>query len=143
MASEKVLYEAVIPLDPKSKKNNQTICYKQINGKEIPFIAQGKIYKQYEREAGWYIRSKARGMKPIDFPVNVKCIFYRQSKRTIDLPNLQNAICDILVKYRILADDCRDIVFTMDGSKVLYDKNNPRTEITITQIEEEVERWRK
>jgi Holliday junction resolvase RusA-like endonuclease len=58
-----------------------------------------------------------------------------QTRRKVDLTNLLNAINDILVKYEILADDNSSIVFSMDGSRVFYDKENPRTEITITEVE--------
>ena len=49
--------------------------------------------------------------------------------------NLENAILDILTSFGILADDNRDVVYSMDGSKVLYDKDKPRTEITITTVD--------
>ena len=52
----------------------------------------------------------------------------------VDLSNLEEAICDILVHYGVLADDNRNIVATMDGSKVLWDKENSRTEIEITKL---------
>lgn len=55
------------------------------------------------------------------------------TKRRVDLCNLEEAISDVLVKYGILADDNRNIVASYDGSMVLYDKENPRTEIEITQ----------
>ena len=58
------------------------------------------------------------------------------TKRRVDLGNLQASTCDILVKYKVIADDNCKIVASMDGSKVFYDKDNPRTEITITKLEE-------
>lgn len=57
------------------------------------------------------------------------------TRRRVDLVNLQEALCDILVKYGVLKDDNRNIVATMDGSMVLYDKENPRTEVEIKKIE--------
>jgi len=50
--------------------------------------------------------------------------------------NLLEAIQDILVKYDILKDDNSKIVASTDGSRVLYDKQNPRTEIYIERSEE-------
>ena len=41
---------------------------------------------------------------------------------------------DILVDAGILEDDNSNIVAGHDGSRVLYDKENPRTEILITRI---------
>ena len=52
----------------------------------------------------------------------------------MDLVNLQEATLDVLVKYGVILDDNSNIVASMDGSRVLYDKNNPRTEIDIEPI---------
>ena len=57
--------------------------------------------------------------------------------RRVDQVNLLEATLDILVEYGVLADDNSNIVVSHDGSRVLYDKNNPRTEITITDVEKE------
>ena len=125
-----ILYQAKIPLNPRTKKNNQQIMFNRKTGK--PFVSQNEKYKQYEQDAGWYIRNNK--FKPIDFPVNVKCVFYRDSKRRVDLTNLLEAIDDILVKYNILADDNFEIIAGHDGSRVFVDKVYPRTEIEITKI---------
>lgn len=52
----------------------------------------------------------------------------------MDLANLHEALLDILVTYGIIADDNYTIVHSMDGSRVMIDKVNPRTEITISRI---------
>ena len=130
-----VLYEAVIKLDPKTKKNSMEIKYRRGNyGQMIPFIGQSDRYIQYEKDCKWFLRPPRNGT--IKEKVNVQMVFYRESKRRVDLCNLENAILDILVKYGIIEDDNRNIVFSMDGSKVLFDKENPRTEITIERIEQ-------
>ena len=49
----------------------------------------------------------------------------------VDLTNLLNAIMDILCFYEVILDDNRDIVYSVDGSRVLYSKENPRTEVTL------------
>ena len=48
--------------------------------------------------------------------------------------NMLEAIDDVMVKAGLLADDNYTIVQSHDGSQILYDKENPRTEITITSI---------
>lgn len=124
-----ILYKAMIPLNPKTKKNNQQIL---INGKTgKPFVAQNARYKLYEQDAGWFLKKIP---KPISEPVNVKCIFYRDSRRKVDLTNLLEAIDDILVHYKILKDDNFEIIVSHDGSRVLVDSERPRTEIEITKI---------
>lgn len=74
----------------------------------------------------------------IDFPVNVKCLYYMPTRRIVDMVNLEEATLDILVKYGVLQDDNSKIVASMDGSRVLYDKLRPRTEIEITAAEEAI-----
>ena len=68
---------------------------------------------------------------PIDEPVNVQMRFFMPTKRRVDLVNLENACLDILVRAGVLQDDNHNIVYSMDGSRVFYDKENPRTEVEI------------
>jgi Holliday junction resolvase RusA-like endonuclease len=124
-----ILFKATIPLEPKTKKNNQKILTNGKTGK--PFIVQSDAYKKYERDAGWFL---GRCKKTISEPVNVKCIFYRSTERRVDLTNLLEAIDDILVKYRIIADDNFKILAGHDGSRVYIDKEHPRTEIYIEPV---------
>ena len=99
-----------------------------------------KEYKRYEKEAAWFL--KPMPPRPIECPVNVKCLFYMPTKRRVDKTNLEEGAHDLLVSAGILADDNRDIIATTDGTMVLYDKLNPRTEITITRLEG-YEQWGK
>lgn len=124
------MIEITIPLAPISKKNSQQIFINRRTGK--PFIMPSAAYKDYEREAELYL---PRGVH-IDTPVNIKCLFYMPTRRKCDLTNLLEAIDDILVKAGLLADDNFTIVESHDGSRVLYDKEKPRTEIYITSNEE-------
>ena len=127
--SSDVVYEAVIPIEPRSKKNSQQIC---INPRtKRPFVKQNEKYVQFEKDCGFFLKHKPPA--PIDYPVNVKCIFYRSTRIRCDLVNLQEAILDVLTRYGIIQDDNFNIVATMDGSTVLIDKDNPRIEITITK----------
>ena len=70
----------------------------------------------------------------LDEQLNVQCHFYMSDKRRVDLTNLLESIDDILVHYHVLKDDSSNIIVSHDGSRVFYDKNNPRTEIEITSI---------
>lgn len=127
--SSDVVYEAVIPIEPRSKKNSQQIC---INPRtKRPFVKQNDKYIKFEKDCGFFLKHKPPA--PIDYPVNVKCVFYRSTRIRCDLVNLQEAILDVLTRYEIIADDNFNIVATMDGSTVLIDKDNPRIEITITK----------
>lgn len=115
-----------IPLAPITKKNSQRILINP--GTRKPFIAQSQKYKEYEKMCGYYLKGK--GMKISD-PVTVRCLYYMPTKRRVDLTNLMEATHDILVKYEVLEDDNSSIIYSVDGSRVLYDKDNPRTEIEI------------
>lgn len=124
----------IIPIAPRTKKNSQQIVWR--GGR--PIIIPSAAYKMYEREARAFLTPVA---SPIDYPVNVKCLYYMPTRRRVDLSNLLNSTLDILVHYGVLLDDNRNIVYSVDGSRVLYDKASPRTEIEITPITEGVESW--
>ena len=118
-------------LPPISKKNNSRIF--RPNGMNRPMVVPSKQYMEYEKNALWFI---PKG-ETIDRPVNVKCLFYMPTRRKCDLVNMQEAILDVMVKAGLLADDNYSIVQSMDGSRVLYDKENPRTEVYITGVTED------
>lgn len=102
-------------------------------------IIPSKLYKQFEEECLATIPKKYR--VNIDYPVNIKAIFYTQSRRKIDLTNLLEALDDMLVKAEVIKDDCRDIVAGHDYSRVFYNKENPHIEVEITKVEN-YERWK-
>lgn len=116
-----------INIAPRTKKNSQQI----IMVKNRPMIIPSKLYKQYEKDCKPFIPKLE---KPIDYPINLKCVYYMPTKRRVDLNNLLEATTDMLVHYEYLKDDNSTIVFSHDGSKVLYDKDNPRTEIEVSRL---------
>lgn len=86
-----------------------------------------KAFKEYEAEAMWFIPK----ISTIDTCVNVKCLFYMPTRRRCDLTNMLEAIDDIMVKARLLDDDSYNVIQSHDGSRILFDKYNPRTEVFI------------
>lgn len=125
------MIKITIPLAPISKKNSQRILINKATRR--PFIMPSAQYKQYEKDAARFVPENIY----INAPVNVKCLFYMPTRRRCDLTNLLEAIDDVLVKAGLLADDDFTVVESHDGSRVLYDKDNPRTEIYITAAEQE------
>lgn len=123
------LAKFTIPIKPVTKKNSSQIIY--VNGK--PKLIPSKLYREYENICGWFIPKLN-----ISQPINVKALFYMPTKRRVDLPNLHEALHDVLIKYNCVKDDDCNIIVSTDGSRVLYDKNNPRTEVFITTSEEEI-----
>lgn len=124
-----------IPLQPITKKNSQRIVL--VYGR--PIIMPSKNYKDYEKNCGKYIKPLDT---PIDYPVQIKCTYYMKTKRRVDLTNLLEATDDILVHYNVIKDDNRNIIASHDGSRVYYDKENPRTIIEITK-EDDYDIWTK
>lgn len=117
--------EIMIP--PRTKKNSQQIVI--VRGR--PIIMPSKLYKEYEKDCRAYI---PKIEKPIDYGVNIKCTYYMPTRRKCDLTNLLEATDDILVHYGILEDDNYSIIVGHDGSRVYYDKENPRTIIEIEEL---------
>ena len=122
-----------IKLPPITKKNSQQILTNPKTGR--PFIMPSKQYKQYERDAAWFLTP--RPPRPIECSLTVTCKFYLPTRRKTDLTNLLEAVDDILVHTGIIADDHYGIVTSHDGSRCYWDKENPRTEIIITKYEPE------
>ena len=119
----------IIPLLCRSKKNNQQIL---INSKtHKPFVSQSKLYKEFERNCGYFLNKYQTN---INYPVNIKCTFYVPDKRKRDLTNLENAIADILVKYKVIADENYNIIQSWDGSRIIYEKGREETIIEIKEI---------
>lgn len=120
-----------IPLNPVTKKNHSQMIWR--NGRAV--IIPSKPYQQYEKDCRPFIPRPS--FAPISGQINVKAVFWMQTRRKVDLVNLEQALLDILVKYGLIEDDNSKIVVSMDGSRVGYDKDNPRTEVEITEIERE------
>lgn len=121
----------IIKGKPITKKNSQRILRTK-DGRA--FIAPSRAYKQYEKTAGKYIPAEKR--IGIAERITVKCLYYMPTLRAVDMTNLLEATDDVLVKYGVLADDNCRIIASHDGSRVLHDKLNPRTEVYITPFEE-------
>ena len=118
-----------IPINPVTKKNHSQVV--MIHGR--PMVLPSKPYKEYEKACKEYMPVME---EPINYPINLKCYYYMQTRRKCDITNLLQATCDILVKYGVLEDDNYTIVASTDGTKVFYDKENPRTEIYIEKKDE-------
>lgn len=116
--------EFTIELPPTTKKNHQEIIY--VSGH--PRIIQSKQYRKYEKEAAWYVPRLS-----IDRPINVEAVFYMQSRRRVDLVNLLQALCDVMVACGTITDDNAKVIVGFDGSRVDYDKKRPRTEVRISE----------
>lgn len=129
--------EITIPGEPRTKKNSQQILINKATGR--PFIMPSKEYKEYVKRCALYL---PKVKEPIEDPVNIKCVYYRSTRRRVDLVNLLECTADVLTEFGIISDDNRNVMYAVDGSRVFYDKEHPRAEITIEPMKEEVERWK-
>ena len=125
-----------IPSRPVSKKNSMQMAVNKTTGKKFP--VQSAAYKKYEKLAKPYLKPLE---EPIERPVNLKVTYWIAKnkdgsipKAKVDLTNLLNATCDLLVKYQILADDNCQIVYGFDGTHVIYTSGDEYTEIEITDV---------
>lgn len=118
--------------DPRTKKNSARILRTRSGA---PFVAPSKAYGDYETDC---LRQIKKPRSPISARVNVRCVYYMKTARRVDLANLIEATCDILVKAGVLEDDHCRIVAGHDGSRVEYDKENPRAEIWIEEMEDKL-----
>lgn len=119
-----------IPLLCRSKKNSQQIIFNPKTHK--PMIIQSKIYKQFENDCGYFLNKYKLN---IDYPIGLKCTFIVPDKRKRDLTNLENAIADILVKYKVIEDDNYNIINNWDESRIIYQKGVEKTIIEIKKAE--------
>ena len=141
---ELLLAQYVIPLDPRTKKNHMTIvgtgpkCPK-CGKRKKQFVRQGAAHSKYAFESAQYLNPRPR--LPIEEPVHIVYRLFMQTKRRVDDLNLYASLDDILVHEKILKDDCIKFIRSRDGSRVLYDKENPRAEIYIYSYGEEEDTW--
>lgn len=125
------MIKLVISGRPITKKNHQRILM-NFRTKQR-FIGQSAAYEVYEKGALYELKEQYSG-RPLDIPVNVKALYYMPTKGRCDIGNLIAATHDILTAAKVLTDDNSKIIVSVDGSRVLYDKNNPRVEIYIEAI---------
>lgn len=121
-----------IPVKPRTKKNhNQLVTLK--TGRQM--MLPSKQYQQFEKEVKSFILANFGNIEPIEDPINLKCIFYKEQDRRADLCGYLQAIQDALVKSGLLKDDNAKIVKSVDGSRVDLDRENPRIEVCIRKVE--------
>ena len=116
--------------EPRTKKNSARILRTRSGA---PFVAPSIAYVDYETDC---LRQIKRPSNPVSARVNVRCVYYMKTARRVDLANLIEATTDILVKARVLEDDNSKIIAAHDGSRVELDREKPRVEIEIEEMEE-------
>ena len=117
---------------PRTKKNSSQIVKIQGRSRLIP----SKPYREYEKL--FLAQVPERYKLHLNLPQTVKCLYYMETHRIVDIAGLEQATYDILVRAGVLQDDNSRIIASQDGSRVLYDKENPRVEISIIPMAQSV-----
>lgn len=123
-------YSFTILGHPITKKNSMRMVRNKA-GRTFPMPS--KAYVDYKKAA---VSQISPPQEPIDYPVNIKAVFYMGAKRRVDLTNLLEGLDDLLVDCGVLLDDNCLVLISHDGSRVHYDKENPRVEVLIEPSEE-------
>lgn len=117
--------------NPITKKNHSQII--KVGNRHM--LVPSKQYKAYESDfVAQCIKLGVYG-KNASKRLNIACVYYMKTRRKVDLTNLLSATMDCLVKAKVIEDDNCKIAYSHDGSRVFYDKENPRVEITIIEVE--------
>lgn len=106
--------------DPRTKKNSARILKAHANRR---IVAPSEAFMQYQEKCLWQIK---RPYNPITARVNVRCVYYMATRRKVDLANLIEATCDILVKAKVLPDDNSQDCGRSRWQPVDYRKEKPR-----------------
>jgi len=125
------MIKLVINGKPITKKNSMRMVTNKKTGRVFPIPS--KQFAEYQK---LFLSQVRKPQRPIDQPVNVQAVYYMPTRHRVDITNLLSATHDLLVDAGVLEDDNSKIVVGVDGSRVLYDKHNPRVIITIMPIEE-------
>lgn len=120
----------VIKGNPITKKNSMRLV--NVRGRVMPIPSVQ--YKAYEKSFIAQCIDNKMFNKNISTTLNIACVYFMQTKRKVDLTNLLSATMDCLVSAKTIQDDNCSIAYSHDGSYVCYDKNNPRVEITFTEL---------
>lgn len=132
------MFKIIIPGNPVTKKNHGRIVQKKTrNGKTMPIMLPSEVYAKYEKHCKQFMPIFEEPVPHFNEPINLRVLYYMETRRRCDITNLLQATCDILVKYGILEDDNYNIVASVDGTRVFYDKENPRCEIYIEPLKKD------
>ena len=131
----KTIFKYTIYGDCASKKNNKRIVLNRKTNKPM-VISSKKAIKWYTNAIKQMQIDHVKKHKFND-KLNAKILIYRKDKRggPGDLNNFIQAPLDLLVSYGVIEDDNRNIIYSTDGSRLLYDKENPRVEVELSLVD--------
>jgi len=109
---------------PRTKKTSNRIVWVRGKPKVLPSLAWEK----------WVETCVIVPSTPVPYrEYNVTALFYRDALRG-DSHGYYQGLADLLEKHHIIANDVT--LVSWDGSRMLKDKDNPRVEVTLTEVTE-------
>lgn len=127
-----VVAEFVLSGPPRTKKNHQQL----VRGTMMAFPSAA--WRKWARNAR-FSSEAGPALKHLPAPaitqrVNCRALFYRDALRG-DAVGYYQGLADLLEEREVLEDD--KLIVSWDGSRMLIDRKNPRTEVTLETCEEE------
>lgn len=113
-----------------AQKNSKQIFYNKATGK--PFITSNDTVKSWQKTAALQLNSMYQ-RDTITSRVKVDYYFYVKDNRKRDIDNMVASINDALQAGGILEGDNWQLL-EIGSAKAEIDKENPRAEITITEL---------
>lgn len=127
----------ILPGSIRSKKNSKIAV--SVGGVHKPrrsIIIPSKAYQKWEKEARIWVKFNLPiGFKIFTEKLHVKAIFYYSGKRP-DLSGSMESVGDSLEGIVYLNDGQ---IESWDGSRLIWDKKTPRTEVEIKRYEENLD----
>ena len=110
---------------PVTKKNSQRIV--GVGGRRT--ILQSRQYIAWEMSAVAQLRVQARGLAAANRPCAMRALVYRD-RDVGDLLNYLAAVSDALERAALVEND--RLIVSVDGSRMLIDRQRPRVEVELT-----------
>lgn len=111
-----------------AQKNEKRIAINTRTGK--PFPMTSPAVKAWQEEVGWQLKNAPKFPGRVEIAFN----FYCKDNRRRDLDNMISSVQDSLVRAGVIKDDSWQVL-TIVGATGAYDKDRPRVEIFIDEVE--------
>lgn len=122
------VYTATIMGSPRTKKNHGRVVKRGARRFHVP----SEAYTTWCDKAVPQMRVARRGAPPIEHPVNVRAVFYRDAL-TGDAVGYYQGLADALQAAGVVTDD--KFIVSWNGSWLDKDASRPRVELVISTVD--------
>lgn len=127
-----VNYRFTLPGIPRTKKTSQRV----LRMGKINKIVPSKAWIDWRNQCRAYVATKPELHLFLSRPVNCRALFYRDADRG-DSSGFISGLADVLEEIQIVLND--RYITQWDGTRMLKDASNPRTEIILTVLKQDVQ----